>query len=84
MTIPQLDPLLAHPLMGSVKSGAILVVWTLEKDGRYTDHWEARRFDDAESRVTAWTGALTHYEQLLEERAVYSVSIALTLQSSDY
>lgn len=90
----ELTALIAHTLIGHVDSvprlsaftsGALLVVATYEhENGDTYDEYITYPFHDEASRLDAYVEAKRWYEQVANAQHVYSASLAVTLDSTDY
>lgn len=79
----QLGP---DPRLDAFPSGALLVVATYEGDldGDTYDDYRAYRFHDEASRIEAYVKAKRWYDYLVDAEHPYAVSLAVTLESTDY
>jgi hypothetical protein len=74
------------PRLDAFTSGAVLVVATYEGDldGDTYDDYSAYPFHDAASRIEAYIEAKRWYEAATNAEHVHTVSLAITLESTDY
>lgn len=74
------------PRLDAFTSGAVLVVATYEGDldGDTYDDYRAYRFHDEASRIEAYVEAKRWYASVVDAEHVHAISLAVTLESTDY